>query len=355
MQQFNPDIPSSTGEALKLYMQTGGWMTENKRTKEFENMIKEFLNVKHCFAVTSGTTALYAALKACGVGHGDSVLVPAFTMIATANAVRMTGARPIFVDIDPKTLCMDTKLACNMMELHDVKAIIYVAFNGRCGSIIPLTEIAHNYGVHLIEDACQAFGSKHVEKYIGTYGDIGCYSLSPYKTITTGQGGLVVTNDDELAGCIKNIKDHGKVGPDQHDYFGVNFKFTDLQATVGIEQMKEIKKRIKKKKAVYNNFIKKFRSITNIKLVKTKTTFTLPWMIDIYVEDRDDLIEFLKHRGVQTRKMYPPIYKQKCYNDDISLPVTEEFSSTGMWLPSSPNILNEEINELYYSLRRYYG
>ena len=354
MQQFNPSIPHYIGESLKLYIQTNGWMTEGMKTREFQDVVKDYLEVRHCFAVTSGTTALYTALKACGVGHGDNVLVPAYTMIATANAVRMTGANPIFVDIESKTLCMDTKDIDKLIELNEAKAVIYVNFNGRCGKIIPLREICKNHGCYLIEDACQAFGSRYKEKYMGTYGDIGCFSLSPYKIITTGQGGLVVTDDDKLAFNIKNLKDQGKVGPDQHDYFGVNFKFTDLQAVVGLDMIKHIEERITAKHEVYKMYKSKLRTITKINTVPTSKE-AFPWMIDIYVEDRDDLIEFLKHRGVQTRKMYPPIYKQKCYNDDISLPVTEEFSSTGMWLPSSPNILNEEINELYYSLRRYYG
>jgi len=134
----------------------------------------------------------------------------------------------------------------------------------------------------------------------------------------------------------------------------VNLKYTDLQAVAGIEQMNEIKKRINKKKNIAKLYAKKLRTIVGVK-TKNVCNGTLQWMIDIYVDERDDIMEFLKHRGIQTRKMYPPIYQQKCYDQDLSLPVTEEYASRGLWLPSSPNMLEEDINTVFCALRRYYG
>lgn len=357
IQQFTPDIPKNTGERVCEYIESGGWLTEHRFTRDFETLVEDFLGVKHCHAVTSGTMALYAALKACDVGQGHRVIVPALTMIATVNAVKMTGAEPIFVDVD-ETGCLDVnKVEIELVRTKNIQSVIYVSLNGRCGNIADLADLCDFAEVWLIEDACQSFGSRHEHKYLGTFGNIGCFSLSAYKTVGTGQGGLVVTDSDVLSDQIQKRKDHGRLigGTDEHLFIGTNLKFTDVQAVIGIEQMYEIKDRIDRKKEVYYKYFKKLHLINKVKMMYTEISNTLPWMVDIYVEDRDELYKYLKDKDIQTRKMYPPVYRQGGYSIKEPLEKTEELSNQGLWLPSSPRLNCEEINTVCYEIYKYYA
>jgi perosamine synthetase len=300
--------------------------------------------------------ALYTALKACGIESGK-VLAPALTMIATTNAIRMAGAEPLFIDVD-ETGCMDIQQIENaLINTKDIKSVIYVSFNGRSNNIRALAELCKKAEVYLIEDACQSFGSRYDHQFLGTFGDIGCYSLSPYKTITTGQGGLVVTNDNRLAENIRQWKDHGRLYPgvDIHPTMGINAKYTDLQAVVGLTQLKEIQNRIEKKKSVYYRYLKKLFPINKVTMIYTEMSNTVPWMVDIYVEDRDELKDYLFSKGIATRLMYRPIYKQGCYAIEQELPMTEKLSGMGLWLPSGPNLVDEQINTVCYEIYKYYA
>src|SRR5436190_5128851 len=173
------------------------FVNDGEVTQRLEREIASLLQVKHAVAVTSGTTALYLSLKALGVGPGDEVIVPDITFIATANAVTMTGAKPVLTDIDPDTLCLSPD-ACGRAISQRTKAIMPVHVSGRAGTIIPILELAKARGLPVVEDAAEALLSMHNGKFLGTLGQAGCFSFSPNKTITTGQGGLIVTNDDDI-------------------------------------------------------------------------------------------------------------------------------------------------------------
>lgn len=366
--QYEPVFEGNEGDRLKDYMSSGGWLTEFKETRKFENMIQEFLDVDHCSVVTSGTMAITIALLAGGIKPGDKVIVPALTMIATANAVKLIGAIPVFVDIESESLCLsldgvETEFRWQMSSESEIKAVIYVSLNGRVHpDLMPLEYFCKEKEILLIEDACQAFGSSYADRYLGTIGDIGCFSFSSQKVITTGQGGALVSNSIELAKKIIELKDFGreKSGVDIHPHFGINAKFTDLQALVGQTQMAAIGERIFRKKKIYEQYYDRLHGVQGIEMFKRQEG-EVPWFVDIYIDSRDDLQEYLQHCcGIMTRSVYPPIPIQLSYGESaedirIAAPVTTSYSQRGLWLPSSLNLSIDDIDRVCFEIKKYMG
>lgn len=341
--QIEPVFGIHEALALSSYIESGGWGTEHTKSREFESLIREQVGSSYCTLVNNGTMGLVIALMASKVYRKDEVIVPALTMVATQNAVIMLGATPVIVDID-SNLCLDSEKAIQAIT-PKTKAIIYVSFNGRCGNIEELQRVCKEREITLIEDACQAFGSLHHNNALGTFGDIGVYSLSPHKIISTGQGGVIVTNNKYLYDRCKMLKDFGRLegGSDIHENWGINSKFTDFQAVIGIEQIRELKKRIEIKKEIYNFYKDGIDIVGDIEFVETSPE-TVPWMVDIYVDNPKDLKDYLKDNKIETRLMYPPLYEQPYSKEQMFLPNTESYSRRGLWLPSSINLTNEQLD-----------
>ena len=238
--------------AILEYLNSGGWLMEFKKTEEFEKMICYYTGAKYCSVVSNGTVSLFLALKALGIKSGDEVIVPDYTMIATPNAVLMAGAKPVFVDVDD-SLCLNTELLKKAISAK-TKAVIHVSINGRAGDLKNIKKLCKDRGLYLVEDAAQSLGSFYGNKHLGRHGIIGSFSFSVPKIITTGQGGALITDDRKIYEKIEKLKDFGRVsaGTDLHDEIGWNFKFTDLQAVFGIEQMKKLPQRTKLKKDIYS-------------------------------------------------------------------------------------------------------
>ena len=258
--QYKPWIDTSLGDELRDYIVSGGYITEFKKTKQFETIISEYTSSKYCNVVTSGTTALYIALSVLGIKSGDEVIVPNYTMAATPFSVSSVGATPIFVDVDYPSLCINLEKLFEAIT-KNTKAVIFVAANGRFPdeAVNAIGEL-RSMGIPVIEDAAQGLGSyTNNKKHVGTIGDIGCISFSMPKIITTGQGGAIITNNKDLHSKVSAFKNFGRAdsGNDIHFSIGGNFKFTDLQAIVGINQFKNLEDRINRKKS---NFIKLFSS-----------------------------------------------------------------------------------------------
>lgn len=354
--QIEPLITNNEVNAMTEYLQSGGWLTEYKKTEEFEQMIADFLGVKYCVVVTSGTVALYLSLLALGIGKGSSVVVPDYTMIATPNAVKWTGAEVVLCDVEKDTLCIDLDEA---KVWANPTAMIYVPINGRSGNMDEVVEFCKSKDIHLIEDACQAFGSKWNDKYLGTFGDVGVFSFTPHKIITTGQGGAVVTDNKDIYDKVKSLKDFCRVKPgvDIHTDIGYNFKFTDLQAVIGIEQMKTIEYRINRKKEIYYTYHRELKDVDFVEMLFTDLNMTVPWFVDILLEDtivRSNFISYLKEKGIGSRPFYPPVHFQDPYSSsDFSSTLGTEIIRRGVWLPSSIGLTLEEIRYMCDVIKRY--
>ena len=334
-------------KAMAEYMEEGGWLTEFKRTAEFEKRIAEYTGAKHCVVVNNGTISLTIMAIAAGIKAGDEVIVPNYTMIATPNSLKMFGAIPVFVDVEPETLCMDIECVKKAIT-SKTKAILFVNANGRnpLAGIESFQKLCDEKGLMLLEDAAQSLGSRFPDKqHQGTKGLAGSFSFSAPKIITTGQGGAIVTNSDEINYKLRRLKDFGRSGGsnDIHDSIGFNFKFTEMQAVIGNEQMKKLEFRVNRKKEIYTIYKEYLKEIEQISFFNQDLKYTTPWFIDILVEDREKLISFLKENAIGTRVMYPPINKQVAYNITGNYPICDIIGAKGLWLPSATQLENEQI------------
>ena len=310
--QIEPLITQRDRKAVSDYLKSGAWLTEHTQTKKFENKIAKFVGSKYCSVVPNGTIGLTLAVMALGVKR---VVVPNFTMIASMNAVKLAGVKPVLAEVD-ESKCLD------LDKLPKAEAIMVVHFNGRSSDMKRLKSL----GIPIIEDACQAFGSEYKGRKLGTFGDFGVYSFSPQKIITTGQGGAIVTNSKKLYEKIERLKDFGRLegGKDIFPEIGYNFKFTDLQAVIGFSQMKDIKWRMRRKKEIYNEY-KKMLNLPDLQKGQ------VPWMVDYY-GNAD---------GINTRPLYPPLSR--------GFPVSNKVSK-GVWLPSALTITNEDIQSICFKI-----
>lgn len=357
--QMRPLFGEEEKQALCDYMDEGGFLTEFKRTSQFEQMIAEYTGAKHCVVVNNGTISLTLAAIAAEVQAGDEVIVPNYTMIATPNSVKMFGATPVFVDVEPETLCMDINSARNAIT-PKTRAIVLVSANGRYpkAGIAAFEQLANEHSLVLIEDAAQSLGSFYPDKrHIGRAGLVGSFSFSAPKIISTGQGGALITDDDAIAVKLRRLKDFGRSGGgnDIHDSIGFNFKFTELQACIGIEQMKKLPARVERKKEIWHRYSVNLEGTSGIRLFEHDLQCTAPWFIDSIIDRREALIAHLKAIGVGSRVMYPPINKQLAYQVRGEHPISNLIGEKGLWLPSYVQLTNEEIDQICEEIIDFYA
>lgn len=361
--QIEPSLDEDEKNEI-LEVMDSGWYTEAKKTREFEEKFREFTGAKYAIAVTSGTTALYLGLKALGIKKGDEVIVPDFTFVASPNSIEMTGAKPIFVDIDKKTLNLDLQNVEKLITSR-TKAIMPVDFNGRKINIQKLREIAKKNNLHIVEDACHAIGSFYKNKHAGTLSDVAAFSFSIPKIITTGQGGMIITNKKEIYQNCVSLKDFGReIGMKknvlksfEHNTIGYNFKFTEFQAAVGLAQMRKLSKRMRQKKSMFKKYFELLSKIKEIEFIETDLKNETPWMIDVLVkEKRKKFIEYLNEKQIQTRIFYPPIHRLTPYlKSDKKFPITTDISDKGLWLPSAVTLTESDQNYVCKEVRKFFN
>ncbi|MEK6943357.1 MAG: DegT/DnrJ/EryC1/StrS family aminotransferase [Nanoarchaeota archaeon] len=353
-----PEIGKEEHKYIKEVLDSS-FPNEGPMSARFEQEICKLVNCKHAVVVTSCTAAIYVSLKALGVGHGDEVIVPDITFIATANAVEMTGAKPVLVDVNKEDLNISAKSFRDAIS-KKTKAVVPVHVTGRAAPMEEIIEIAKKNNVHVVEDAAEALMSKHNNKYLGTFGATGCFSFSAHKTITMGQGGVIVTNDDALHKRLIEIKDHGRPvrgtgGDDMHNSIGYNFKFTDLQAAVGLGQLHYLDKRVKRQAKINEIYRKGLEGVKGIKLFDFDIkNGEVPQWTDAIVEKRDDLDSYLLSKKIICRRFWHPIHTQKPYRlPDDKFPNSTSLSKKALWLPSAFTLSDEDINEVCSHIRKF--
>lgn len=356
--QMRPLFGEEEKRAICEYMDEDGFITEFKRTEKFEQMIAAYTGAKHCIVVNNGTISLTLAAMAAGLEAGDEVIVPNYTMIATPNSVKMFGAVPVFVDVEPETLCLDIELVRKAITPR-TKAIMFVSANGRYpkAGIEAFETLVKEKGLLLIEDSAQSLGSFYPDgRHVGRAGLIGSFSFSAPKIISTGQGGALITDSDEMAHKLRRLKDFGRSGGgnDIHESVGYNFKFTELQACIGVEQMKKLPQRVDRKKEIWRRYEDGLKGLKQIKLFEHDLVRTAPWFIDCIAEDREGLQAHLKEAGVGTRVMYPPINKQNAYQVTGEHPISNRIGDKGLWLPSAVQLSDEQIDHICKLIEKFY-
>jgi len=342
--QIEPYIDKFDKSELTKYINSGGWMTEHSQNKVFEEQFKKLTKSKYSISFPNGTLTLLGILLSINVKKNDEIIVPTYTMVATPNAVLLSGAKVVFCDISKDNLCMCPESLEKKINKR-TKAIIYVTLNGRSGHIDKVKHICEKNKIPLIEDSAHSIGSFFKKKHHGNFGIAGSFSFSMPKIITTGQGGMIVTNNFQIFDKLKKLKNFGRItdGNDLYDTTGYNFKFTDLQATLGISQLKSIKWKIKKKGDIFRYYFNNFFNNPNIEMFAFKKNET-PWFTDIYVEDPKKLKDYLEKKNIITRLVYPSLDNLKIFKSKGNFRNSNYFCSRGLWLPSSLNLSKSKIS-----------
>jgi len=310
----------------------------------FEKELESFVGAKHAIAVNSGTSALMAALIAAGIGHGDEVIVPSLTFVATANAVRAVGARPVFADIDEYYTLdpADVKKKINKR----VKAVIPVHLYGHTANMDEIKEIAEEFGISVIEDSAQSLGSIYNGKYTSAIGHMGCISFYPSKVITTGEGGAIITNDDQLADKLRMIRNHGFDKNGNLSGYGLNLRMQQISAAIGLEQIKKLPDFLRIRERNAYAYLKELEGISDkILLPKIRENSKYNWyLFTVRHPKRDNAIRVLKENGIDARIYYnPPVHKLPSYVSSTSLPLTEMVSNDVLSLPVNPLVSEEDV------------
>lgn len=358
---WEPRIGSPLERTLIEKVFNDNYANEGDISTQFETEVAKLLNVRYAVATTSGTAAIFLALKASGVGVGDEVIVPDATFIATANAVSLCGATPILVDIDPTTLTISIEAIENAIT-KKTKAIVPVHVTGRPADMERILEIAKYHHLQVIEDAAEAFVSKHNGKYLGTWGDAGCFSFSAAKTITTGQGGMVVTNDQSLYEILKPLKDQGRPvrgtgGNDLHDTIGYNFKFTNIQAALGLGQLALLTERTERLRRNYELYKEGLKDVPEVSIFEVDIQGgTVPQWTDAIVARRDELEAYLRTFNMDCRPFWLPLHKQKSYPfPDDAFPNATKLLPQALWFPSAFTLSDEDILSVVDKIKEFYS
>jgi len=355
---WNPQFGAEE-KALVADVIDSGFLNDGEVTTRFEKQVAGLLGCKHVVAVTSGTAAIFLALAGIGVGVGDEVIVPDVTFIATANAAILTGAKPVLVDVDPQRLTLDPHGAQRAITQR-TKAIVPVHVSGRAADLDAILDIGRRYGIQVVEDAAEAFLSKRQGRCLGTFGIAGCFSLSPNKTITTGQGGLIATDDDRLHVRLRELKDQGRPvrgsgGDDTHNSIGYNFKFTNMQAAVGLAQLKDLERRLERMRSIYRGYAQGLRDLEGISVLPfCIEAGEVPQWTDVLVERRDELYDHLAARGVVGRRFWYPLHTQAPYRmPSERFPNSTQQVPHAMWLPSAFTLADADVTEICDEIRRF--
>ena len=313
-----------------------GMIAQGPKVIEFEDEFAKYVGAKYGIATNSGTSALHVALLAAGIGEGDEVITTPFTFAATGNSILYTGARPVFVDIDPETFTIDPAKIEEAIT-DKTKAIMPVQLYGQSADMDAIMKIAKEHDLIVIEDAAQAHGAEYNGEKVGNLGDMACFSFYPTKNMTTSEGGMITTNNEEFLENAKVFRAHGSATKYHHDVLGYNFRMTDIAAAIGLEQLKSIETPVVKDgcKHVYHQY--------TIKIKDGK---------------RDELSDYLIENGIGNGIYYPiPLYNQVLYKElgyDQSLPVTEEIVEEVLSLPIHAKLVEEDLDYIVKTIKEFF-
>jgi perosamine synthetase len=354
-------------------LKTNWISSQGKYLNEFEEKFAHYCGVKYGISTTSGTTALHLALAALGVGPGDEVLIPTFTMAATAFAVCYSGATPVFIDSDSETYNIDLNRVTAYLRTQEkrgrvkVKAVLPVHMYGHPVDMDPLLDMADRFSFTVIEDAAEAHGAEYKGKKCGSFGAFGCFSFYANKIITTGEGGMVVTDDPRLADKARRLKDlaHSPGKRFLHTAIGFNYRMTNLQAALGVAQLKKIKSHIKKKRWMAKEYEKGLKDIPGLRLpIEKPWAKNVYWMYGILVEkefgcSRDQLMGRLKKWGIDTRSFFIPMHQQPVFTGGSGkakkfgpYPVAEKLSEQGFYPPSGLTLSQDQIQYICRQIKK---
>jgi len=359
-----PDITNLERKAVLEVLKTP-YLSLGPKLKEFEEEITKFIGVKYAIGVNSGTSALHLIIRALGIKEGDEVIATPFSFIASANCVLFERAKPVFVDIDEKTLNIDP----NKIEraiTKKTKAILAVDIFGHPADWDKLKKIAKKYKLFLIEDSAEALGSEYKGKKCGSFGEAAIFGFYPNKQITTGEGGMVVTNDRKIAKLCRSMRDQGREkGGGWHFYqrLGYNYRLSDINCALGIAQLSRIKEILEKREKIANMYNERLKNLSELGIPYIAPDIKTSWFVyairlkeRYQKKDRDKILEKLRKRGIQCSDYFPPIHLQPFYRKIFgyklgNFPICETISQRTIALPFYNNLKEKEIDYVVRNLK----
>ena len=361
-----PDITQKEIDAAAEVIKSGV-LSIGPKLREFEEKFKELLGVKHAIGVNSGTSGLHLLLKSIGIDEGDEVITTPFSFIASTNCILFQRAKPVFVDIDPLTLNINADKIEEAITPR-TKAILPVDVFGQPVNMVKIKKIGGKYGLRIIEDSCEAIGSEYLGIKTGTVGDGSVFAFYPNKQITTAEGGIIVTNDDDIANMCRSMRNQGR-GEEcftlNHERLGYNYRLSEIHAAIGVVQMERLSEIIKKRQKVADMYNERLKDVAGITIPYIHPEVTnMSWFVYVIQADkgidRDKVMNYLRENGIGTRQYFPPIHMQPYikamygFKED-DFPISYDIGNRSMALPFYNNIKEEEVDYVVEKLKEAIG
>ncbi|MFO7791588.1 MAG: DegT/DnrJ/EryC1/StrS family aminotransferase [Candidatus Saliniplasma sp.] len=354
-----PLIEEEEKSAVQEVLESGQ-IASGPKVEEFEDDFSEYIGVEHSIALNSGTSALISSLLAAGVGKGDEVIVTPYSFVSSVTSVILVGAEPVFVDISYDTLCIDPDRIEDSID-EKTKAIIPVHLYGQPADMSRINEIAEEKDLVVLEDSCQAHGAEYEGRKVGGMGDVGCFSFYATKNMMSGEGGMVTTDDEEIAEKIRMIREHGRTDDgDGYKMPGYNFMMTDVEAALGIEQLKKLddinEKRRKNANILHDGLESEEEAGKLERPLEAEGTKHVyhQYALKLGEEKRERVVNAMRKAGMGVREGYQrPIYKEEAVDKDIELPMAEKACKEVVWLPVHPQLEAAHMRRMSWGLKHY--
>lgn len=357
-----PDITEAEIEAATAVLRSGR-LSLGPKLEEFEQAMAQYVGVPHAVGVSSGTAGLHLCIRALGIGQGDEVIVPSFTFIAAANAIRYERATPVFVDIEPATLNLDpAKIEAAITPR--TRAIIVVHTFGAPANMQAILEIAERHHLLVIEDACEAIGAEYQGRRVGSFGDAAVFAFYPNKQITTGEGGMIVTRSETLAKRMRALRNQGRYEADdwlQHSELGYNYRLSEIACALGIEQLKRIEKILATRASAASDYHERLREepliLPPLQLPQSRISwfvYVVRLLPEFNRSQRDAVLQSLTRQDIGCARYFAPIHLQPAYAEwkNVSLPVTESEAARTIALPFFNRLTGEQQDHVCEAVSR---
>ena len=352
-----PDITDAEIDAVCQVMKTSV-LSLGPKLDEFEQAFCDYTGMKRAVAVNSGTSGLFLCMKALGIGEGDEVITTPFTFIASTTSIMMVGAKPVFVDIDPVTLNIDpAKIEEKITD--KTRAVLPVTVFGNPAGIDKVCKIAEKHNLAVIEDSCEGLGSELGGRKVGSFGTMSLFAFYPNKQITTGEGGIILTNSDELADMCVSLRNQGRGKGGRwlaHARLGYNYRLSEINCAIGIVQLSRIGEFVKKRRKVAEMYHEMLGDDNRLIVPHEPENSTMSWFVyvirladrSLKVETRNQLLEFMIDRGIQVSNYFPPVYLQPFIAEKLGLkegdfPITDDVCKSTIALPFHNNLTRDEV------------
>lgn len=355
---YQPHIGKKEKEYVQDCLNSSWISSKGKYIEMFEDEFAKFVDIKHATTVSNGTVALHLALLSIGIKDGDEVIVPSLTYVASVNAIKYIGAKPVFIDSLIDTWQLDPSKLENAITTK-TKAIMVAHLYGMSCDMTKIMAIAKRYKLKVVEDCAEAFGTKFKNRHVGTFGDVSAFSFFGNKTITTGEGGMVVSNSNKIIDLARRIKGQGLAKNTEywHDILGYNYRMTNICAAIGLAQLESANKFIQRKRNIAELYIMGLKGLPITVLTEPQYVYGSYWMISILFENskvRTIIRKKLTDNNVETRPVFYPINSLPMYKDGVVFKNALFLSKRGINLPSFPDLTDKQINYICKTIRDYY-